>query len=30
MGKLALYLASDDAEMGSGSVQVLDGGYAAG
>ena len=30
VGKLALYLASDDAEMVTGSMQVLDGGYTAG
>ena len=28
--KLAVYLASDDAEMVTGSMQVLDGGYTAG
>ncbi len=30
VGKLALYLSSDDAEMVTGSMQVLDGGYTAG
>lgn len=30
VGKFALYLASDDAEMVTGSMQVLDGGYTAG
>ena len=30
VGKLALYLASNDAEMVTGSMQVLDGGYTAG
>lgn len=30
VGRLALYLASDDAEMVTGSTQVLDGGYTAG
>ena len=30
MAKLAVYLASDDAEMVTGSMQVLDGGYTAG
>jgi enoyl-[acyl-carrier-protein] reductase (NADH) len=30
VGKHALYLASDDAEMVTGSMQVLDGGYTAG
>lgn len=30
VAKLAMYLASDDAEMVTGSMQVLDGGYTAG
>lgn len=30
VGRLAVYLASDDAEMVTGSMQVLDGGYTAG
>jgi len=30
VAKLAVYLASDDAEMVTGSMQVLDGGYTAG
>jgi enoyl-[acyl-carrier-protein] reductase (NADH) len=30
VAKLAVYLASDDAEMATGSMHVLDGGYTAG
>ena len=30
VAKLSVYLASDDAEMVTGSMQVLDGGYTAG
>jgi enoyl-[acyl-carrier-protein] reductase (NADH) len=30
VAKLAMYLASDDAEMVTGSMQVLDGGYTVG
>jgi enoyl-[acyl-carrier-protein] reductase (NADH) len=30
VSKLAVYLASDDAEMVTGSMKVLDGGYTAG
>ena len=30
MAKLAVYLASDDVEMVTGSMQVLDGGHTAG
>ena len=30
VAKLAVYIASDDAEMVTGSMQVLDGGYTAG
>jgi enoyl-[acyl-carrier-protein] reductase (NADH) len=30
VAKLSVYLASDDVEMATGSMQVLDGGYTAG